>query len=79
MPEKMIIHDRDMNEWPESALEQRLIAEYLHSKGYRKSDLKNLPEERRKSLMKEACIYAAVKLANIEAKSRFNQKTIRVP
>ena len=58
----------------ESILERHLIAEYLLSKGYHKSDLKNLPHEQRKKLMKEACMYAAIKLANIEAKSKFRQK-----
>ncbi|MFZ2097761.1 MAG: hypothetical protein WAV05_14110 [Anaerolineales bacterium] len=58
----------------ESVLERHLIAEYLLSKGYRESDLQILPEKRRKELMKEACIYATVKLANIEAKSKFRQK-----
>ncbi len=63
--------DRDMLESPQSGLERKLIAEYLLSKGYRKSDLQNMPEEQRKALMKEACIYAAVRLADIEAKSKF--------
>jgi hypothetical protein len=63
--------DRDMLEGPQSGLERKLIAEHLLSKGYRKSDLQNMPEEQRKALMKEACVYAAVKLANIEAKFKF--------
>ena len=70
--------DRNMTEGPESGLERQLIAEYLLRKGYRKSDLRNLPEEQMKALMKEACIYAAVRLANIEAKSKFRQK-IKAP
>jgi hypothetical protein len=65
---------RNMNKNNEAVLERHLIAEYLHSKGYRPSDLRNLPEEQRKELMKEACTYASVKLANIEAKSKFRQK-----
>jgi hypothetical protein len=63
--------NRDMLETPKSGLERKLIAEYLLSKGYRKSDLQNMPEDQRKALMKEACIYAAMKLANIEAKFKF--------
>jgi hypothetical protein len=63
--------DRSLLEGPQSGLERKLIAEYLLSKGFRKSDLRNMPEEQRKALMKEACIYAAVKLADIEAKFKF--------
>jgi hypothetical protein len=63
--------DRELLESPQSGLERKLIAEFLLSKGYRKSDLQNMPEEQRKALMKEACIYAAVRLADIEAKSKF--------
>jgi hypothetical protein len=63
--------DRNLLESPQSGLERKLIAEFLLSKGYRKSDLQNMPEEQRKALMKEACIYAAVRLADIEAKSKF--------
>jgi hypothetical protein len=63
--------DRSLLEGPQSGLERKLIAEYLLSKGFWKSDLRNMPEEQRKALMKEACIYAAVKLADIEAKFKF--------
>ena len=70
--------NRNTNQNNEAALERHFIAEYLRSKGYRASDLKYLPEEQRKKLMKEACTHAAVKLANIEAKSKFRQK-IKVP
>ena len=66
--------NRNTNQNSESVLERHFIAEYLRSKGYRASDLKYLPEEQRKKMMKEACTYAAVKLANIEAKSKFRQK-----
>ena len=65
---------RNFTKTNESVLERHLIAEYLLSKGYRRSDLQNLPEAHRKKLMKEACMYAAIKLANIEAKSKFRQK-----
>jgi hypothetical protein len=69
-----VFSDRNLAESPESALERRFITEYLLSKGYRKSDLQNLPEAQRKALMQEACIYAAVRLAYIEAKSKFRRK-----
>jgi len=70
--------DRDLTEYPQSALERKLISEYLHSKGYSRQDLRNLPRQQAKILMKEACHYAALKLAEIEARSKFRQN-IRAP
>jgi hypothetical protein len=78
MPTKYLAQDRDATDAFESSLERQLIVEYLLSKGYRKSDLRNLPEEQRSVLMTEAIVYAALRLANIEAKSKFRQK-IRFP
>jgi hypothetical protein len=66
--------DKDADEKSVSFLEQKFIAEYLHSKGFRRTALRNLPETQRKALMKEACIYAASKLAEIESKSKFRRK-----
>jgi len=71
---EIIERDRDTNERPVSVLEQKFIAEYLRSKGFRKAEIRNLPPEQRKALMKEACIYASVKLAEIESKSKFRRK-----
>ncbi|MBN2148299.1 MAG: hypothetical protein JW726_13000 [Anaerolineales bacterium] len=68
------IPDRNPDQYQGSGLERQLITEYLISKGYRESDLQYLPEEQRKALMKDACIYVATKLANIEAKSIFRRK-----
>jgi hypothetical protein len=73
-----LANDHDASDAFESSLERQLIGEYLLSKGYRKSDLRNLPEEQRSVLMTEAIVYAALRLANIEAKSKFRQK-IRFP
>jgi hypothetical protein len=70
--------ERDFTEYPQSALERKLISEYLHSKGYSRQDLRNLPIPQAKMLMKEACHYAALKLAEIEARSKFRQN-IRAP
>jgi hypothetical protein len=70
--------DRDFTEYPQSALERKLISEYLNSKGYRRQDLRNLPVQDAKMLMREACHYAALKLAEIEARSKFRQN-IRAP
>jgi hypothetical protein len=70
--------DRLVAEGPQSILERTLIAEYLLSKGYLTSDLMELPPQAVKSLMSEACRFAAFRLAEIEAKDEFRQK-IRLP
>ena len=65
-------------ERPQSVLERRIIKEYLHDKGYRLEELKKLPEEEAKQLMSEACIYASLKLAEIESRAKFREE-IRGP
>lgn len=57
-----------------SSLEQNLIKEYLRSKGYQLPDLKRLPIDTVQGLMREACIYAALKLAEIESRAKFRKK-----
>lgn len=61
-------------EGPQSALERNLIEEYLLEKGYRLSDLKNMPTREASDLMKEACLYAALRLAEIESRGEFQRK-----
>lgn len=70
--------DRLLAEGPQSLLEHTLIAEYLLGQGYLTSDLKDLPPQVAKRLMAEACRFAALKLAEIDAKVEFRQK-IRLP
>lgn len=55
-------------------LERQLIDEYLLSKGYRMVDLHSLPKEEAKALMREACLDAALKLAEIEARVKFRKE-----
>jgi hypothetical protein len=71
---KTTVDRREAIENPESILERKLIAEYLLSKGYKMTDLKNLSEIEAGALIKEACLYATLKLAEIEAKSKFRRK-----
>ena len=66
--------NRLLADGPQSVLERTLIAEYLLSKGYLMSDLKELPPQVAKSLMREACRFAALRLGEIEARSKFCQK-----
>lgn len=70
--------ERCADELPESALERNLIREYLQSRGYSIEDLHKLPEEEAKSLRREACRYAALKLAEVESRARF-QREIHTP
>jgi hypothetical protein len=52
-------------------LERTLIEAYLKGKGYTLDDLKKLPEEMARQLMKEASMYASGKLAEMELKAHF--------
>ena len=55
-------------------LEKLLIETYLKGKGYTMDALKGVPEEVAKQLMKEACIYASSKLAEVEVKAHLMQE-----
>jgi hypothetical protein len=66
--------DRFLGEGPQSTLERTLIAEYLLSQGYLTSELKELPPLVAKRLKGEACRFAALRLAEIEAKAELRQK-----
>ncbi len=55
------------------SLEKMLIETYLSRKGYTLKELKCIPEEESRQLMKEASTFASGKLAEIEAKARFMQ------
>lgn len=67
-----------MSNGPQSALERSLILEFLRSKGYEYKDLKKLPAKEAKALMREACMYASLKLAEVESRAHF-RKEIRAP
>ena len=76
MTEEHILFDieRCADELPESALERNLIRDYLREKGYSIEDLQKLPPEEAKSLMIEACQYAALKLAEVESRAKFRRE-----
>lgn len=65
-------------EGPQSALERKLIEEYLTEKGYHLSDLQALPEREARRLMREACKYASLKLAEVESRAQL-RKEIHYP
>lgn len=62
------------NNFPEGGLketlEKKYIDEYLLSKGYGRKALRGLPKEEARLLMVQASIYASLKLADIESRSR---------
>lgn len=62
---------------PQAAMERSLIEAYLEAKGYSLKKLQELPKEQAKVLMKEACEYASLQLAQIESKARFRNKIER--
>jgi hypothetical protein len=70
--------DECLSEGPQSALERKLIEEYLQSKGYRMADLRGMPEKEARALMKEACMHASLKLSELESRAKF-RRDIRAP
>jgi len=59
---------------PQPSLERQFIIDYLAEKGYCLEKLQTLPADLVKELMTAACTYANLKLAEIEARSRFRRK-----
>ena len=58
---------------PNAQLERALIDEYLRSQGYELRTLHELPAERVKQLLREASLYAAGKLTEVEARASYVQ------
>ena len=63
-----------MRRMPHSELEWQLITDYLKKKGYSRQDLHELSKDEAHRLRVEACQYASLKLAEIEARSQFQRK-----
>jgi hypothetical protein len=59
----------DPIEDPNALLENTLIEEYLHEKGYSRKALKKLPTELVETLMKEATRYASLKMEEVKARA----------
>jgi hypothetical protein len=60
-----------------STLTRQFIHKYLKQRGYAPENIDLLPVNTAKELMSDACLYASLKMAQIEACSHFRQK-IRV-
>lgn len=73
MDQQLYNFDQPIQE-AQTYLERKLIAEYLSNKGFKLGDLEKLPEAQAKQLMREACSYADLKLAEIESRSKFRKK-----
>ena len=54
---------------PNGPLESGLINEYLRTRGYDRRSLDRLPDDERRRLLREACLHAAGKLTEIEARA----------
>jgi hypothetical protein len=62
-----------LDQGPQSVLERKFIVEFLSSKGITLHDWKAMPKDEARLLMTQACIYASVKLAEIEAKAKLRE------
>lgn len=70
------IHDIDKSaaEGPQSALEKKYIQDYLESQGTSLEGLGRLPKDEKQHLMREACKYASLKLAEVESRAKFRHE-----
>ena len=59
---------------PQSELERQFIRQYLRDKGYSRDDMRTLPKGQANALYRQACRYAALKLAEVEARAQFKHK-----
>jgi hypothetical protein len=66
--------ERCSSEGPQSALEKNIIQEYLSQKGHTLESLHKLPHDEAQRLMREACTYASLKLAEVESRARFRDE-----
>lgn len=56
---------------PAAGLERRLVDEYLQQQGRSRAELPSLPEPVRMKLLRDAEIYAAGRMAEIEARAHY--------
>ena len=59
---------------PEAQLETALIEEFLRARGLDSNALHALPEDEAKHVLAEASVYAAAKLAEVDARAHFVHK-----
>jgi hypothetical protein len=56
---------------PQAALERAFIEEYLKTRGHTLRSLHDLPEDQVTALLRSASLYAAIKLAEVEARATY--------
>lgn len=66
MPQETMIPNPLFTKGPQSILERTFVAEYLLIKGYLVSDLDSLHPEVASALLKKACKFSALRLADME-------------
>lgn len=76
MSDNNIDLDKCYGEGPLSSLERKYINEYLAEKGYGIAELHTLPEEEAKRLMREACTYASLKVAEVESRAHLRRDVL---
>jgi hypothetical protein len=69
----MMVADSEVHpmEDPEGELERALIEEFLFSHGHTPRDVPALPQEQRRHLLEAASVYAAGRLAEIQARAHY--------
>jgi len=73
-PQDITDIDKSAAEGPQSALERKYIQEYLESQGTNLESLSRLPKDEMQRLMREACKYASLKLAEVESRAKFRHE-----
>ena len=72
MGERMTTERADVPmEDPQASLERAFIEEYLKTRGHSLRGLHVLPEEQVNALLRAASLYAATKLAEVEARAAY--------
>jgi hypothetical protein len=76
MPEEKDSLDRDQceSEGPQTTLEKLFFEEYLKEKGLTLEKLRQLPPAEAQKYMREASLYASLKLAEVESRARFHHE-----
>jgi hypothetical protein len=56
---------------PTAHLERALIEQFIRTRGYDPARLKDLKEDERRKLLRDASAYAAAKLAEVESRAHY--------
>lgn len=59
---------------PQSELELQFIRQYIQEKGFNRQDLRTMPKNQANELYRQACRYATLRLAEVEARAKFRHK-----